>query len=54
MGLRCRCHRTNLPVTSTADRHGDRYLLPAQEAALTAAIHSAFDLDWALGTIRLP
>jgi hypothetical protein len=29
------------------------YLLPTQEAALTAAIHSAFDLDWALSMIRL-
>jgi mRNA interferase MazF len=32
-----------IPKTALGDRIG--YLLPAQEAALTAAIHAAFDLE---------
>jgi mRNA interferase MazF len=32
-----------IPKTALSERIG--YLLPAQEAALTAAIHAAFDLE---------
>ena len=40
-----------VPATALGAQLG--YLLPAQEAALTAAIHAAFDLDWRARAAKL-